>query len=485
MSVRSPVIQPPSKVERSLPYSCDAVFLKALNTSASGRHDNAASFYHAVERLRGALVKGQDEGRQGVHEFIEALFPNEALVPGQPGTIDRPGLGNGLELSGLWMQDDGLVVGEEEDTPPDGMVAINVAEAAAKDSNAQEDEVVTLEKKEEQQEQDISDDPDPDAVARVAAWEAVHGSAFERNPATEPAERKPPPIAKPPPIPAKQERPKAQPKSPDAKPDPHSVVVDWKELEDPDEPEDTDEILPERPEEFSETRSEQPLEKAKTPDAPAIRPLEKAKTPIEGLEPVHVDAENEEMGVPTQPAMHLPGAAAPGSARAQEKPAAVVPVPGFKKKATELWQRPWILLGFILGAMALGAILWILVDKVALSADTDSDKSSSTQRAQLTIESEQAARVTLDGEVLQGTTPITDLAVPAGAHKVVVDSLKGERLIERTITLEAGKSVHVWVTSVQGRAGASQDAASEKSGQKKVLRKKKRRRSRRRSRNTP
>ncbi|NMB77186.1 MAG: protein kinase [Myxococcales bacterium] len=99
-AVRHVAIQPPSKVERSLPFTCDAVFLRALNLSPSQRHENAAALRGALASLRAAMLHGPDEGRDGVREFLDAVFPNEALIPGRRGTGQRPAQGAPIPLSG-------------------------------------------------------------------------------------------------------------------------------------------------------------------------------------------------------------------------------------------------------------------------------------------------------------------------------------------------------------------------------------------------
>lgn len=99
-AVRHVAIQAPSKVERSLPFTCDAVFLRALNLSPSQRHENAAALRGALSSLRAAMLHGPDEGRDGVREFLDAVFPNEALIPGRRGTAQRPAQGAPIPLSG-------------------------------------------------------------------------------------------------------------------------------------------------------------------------------------------------------------------------------------------------------------------------------------------------------------------------------------------------------------------------------------------------
>ncbi|MBN2494810.1 MAG: protein kinase [Deltaproteobacteria bacterium] len=98
VSTRHAAVLPPSKLERSLPYSCDAVFVKALAISPRGRHESGASLCLALSTLRKSLVQGADEARRGVCDFISHLYPNEANVAGMPGSRDRPATSPPIEI---------------------------------------------------------------------------------------------------------------------------------------------------------------------------------------------------------------------------------------------------------------------------------------------------------------------------------------------------------------------------------------------------
>ena len=99
MSTRHQAVRPPSKVDRSLPYACDAVFVKALAVAPRQRHADGTALGNAMDQLRRSLSDRPQETRPGVAEFITNLFPNEAKVAGMPGTLQRPARGGTLELS--------------------------------------------------------------------------------------------------------------------------------------------------------------------------------------------------------------------------------------------------------------------------------------------------------------------------------------------------------------------------------------------------
>jgi serine/threonine protein kinase len=98
MSTRHQAVRPPSKVDRSLPYACDAVFVKALAVAPRQRHADGTALGNAMDQLRRSLSDRPQETRAGVAEFISNLFPNEAKVAGMPGTLQRPARGGALEL---------------------------------------------------------------------------------------------------------------------------------------------------------------------------------------------------------------------------------------------------------------------------------------------------------------------------------------------------------------------------------------------------
>jgi hypothetical protein len=101
MSTRHQAVQPPSKIDRSLPYACDAVFIKALSTSPSQRQSDGKALGNALKRLRMSLLTGADEGRTGVADFISNLYPNEAKVAGMSGTLQRPSKSEAIALTPL------------------------------------------------------------------------------------------------------------------------------------------------------------------------------------------------------------------------------------------------------------------------------------------------------------------------------------------------------------------------------------------------
>ncbi len=167
ISVRHAGVQPPSKLDRTLPFSCDAVFIKALNTSSSGRHDSGTSLANALKRLRAAMLKGPDRGHEEVSRFIDNLFPNEAVIAGMRGTTTGSSVAGEIEIEGLAVDK----TSAETATPP----------AATHEPSAVEE----------------PQPADPNAAARVAAWE----SAMGKSPSPQPSEETAPSTPMPPPLP--------------------------------------------------------------------------------------------------------------------------------------------------------------------------------------------------------------------------------------------------------------------------------------------
>lgn len=129
VSTRHQAIPPPSKLDRSLPFSCDAVFIKALSTAPRSRHESGGALQRALSQLRRAMIEGPDEGAAGVRDFVAGLFPNEAVVPGAPGTLERPARGAPIELAPAAGGDPGLLSPGPGGTPP-GRLAPDVAAPA-------------------------------------------------------------------------------------------------------------------------------------------------------------------------------------------------------------------------------------------------------------------------------------------------------------------------------------------------------------------
>lgn len=101
VSTRRFNIPPPSRLNRNLPFSYDAVFLKSLHPVPANRFENALAFLKAVKRLRSSVQRGMDEGRDGVKRFLDKLSPDDVAMAGRPGTIERPALMTGFELQPL------------------------------------------------------------------------------------------------------------------------------------------------------------------------------------------------------------------------------------------------------------------------------------------------------------------------------------------------------------------------------------------------
>jgi hypothetical protein len=86
--------------------------------------------------------------------------------------------------------------------------------------------------------------------------------------------------------------------------------------------------------------------------------------------------------------------------------------------------------------------------------------------------------VTLDGELLAGTTPVKDKVLRAGKHRVMVDALDGTRLMDEVIILQAGehKDIRVVIASAPAKLEPS---GEEVKPDKPAAKKKKKRRKRR------
>ncbi|HUU02367.1 MAG TPA: protein kinase [Myxococcota bacterium] len=180
ISVRHVGVQPPSKLDRTLPFSCDAVFIKALNTSSNGRHDSGTSLANALKRLRAAMLKGPDRGHEEVSQFIDNLFPNEAVIAGMRGTTAASSVAGEIEIEGPDVDETSA-----EPTRPPAPVSSAPAPAA------------TPKPAEIEQPGAESAPADPDAAARVAAWEAAMGNSSSPKPSADTASRAP----MPPPLP--------------------------------------------------------------------------------------------------------------------------------------------------------------------------------------------------------------------------------------------------------------------------------------------
>jgi serine/threonine protein kinase len=482
MSVRHSTIELPSKLDRNLPFSCDAIFLKALSVAPRQRHESIDSFTAAIKRLRAAMLKGPDEERAGVKDFVENLFPNEAIVPGKPGSIEKPAMGEAVRLTML-----------SGASPPPPEPAQKIPEP-----KAQEPEAAELPPEQEK--------ADEDALARVAAWEAAFGKVGKQED-KKPESPKPPPLkgrsmpSRPPPFPSEKK------KTPVAT----SVVVDWMELGEEKEAEETAEV---RPDEVSEPEQQvepepppvppvaaQPQEEPASQIEPAPVPEPEVEqeepTPIrtEKIPTLVVEKEEDEQTEPEKLAEEVlsePGAL-PEETTPQEIsdqhdtiqiPPVVDPGPPDDELPISRKKPPWKALA-IVAAIAAAAIL-VAVFWPSGDGEAPGDTAGATAVAFLSVHTSNPAKVTLDGELLDGTTPVKDKVLRAGKHRVMVDALDGTRLMDEVIMLQAGehKDIRVVVAAAPAKLEPSgEEVKPEKPAVKKKKRKKRRvRRKRRRTR---
>jgi serine/threonine protein kinase len=462
MSIRHSTIELPSKLDRNLPFSCDAIFLKALSVAPRQRHESIESFTAAIKRLRAAMLKGPDDERAGVKDFVENLFPNEAIVPGKPGSIDKPATGEGLRLI--------MLPGEPKPAP-----APEIPEPEATETVPAEEKV------------------DEEALARVAAWEAAFGKAGkpeEKKPATP----GPPPLkgrsmpARPPPFPGEK-------KKEDEGSAASSVVVDWMELGEEKESEDTEEV---RPGQVSEL--ERPLEPEPPPEPPVAEPApepeaqepeveQEEPTPIrtEKIPTLVVEKDEEEQTEPEKSAEEVlsetdtsPEDKIPDEISKQHDTIQMPPVvdpgppddqaPVFKKKVP--WKAVAILAAIVV-AVVLALVFWPKGEDEA-----PGDTAGASSIAFLSVHTTSPAKVTLDGELIEGTTPLKDKVMRAGKHRVMVDSLDGTRLMDEVVVLQAGEHKDIRVVIAAAPAKVEPSGEEVKPVKPAVKKKKKRRKKR-------
>ena|GEM_PF-1995468 len=465
MSVRHSTIQLPSKLDRNLPFSCDAIFLKALSVAPRQRHESVDSFIAAIKRLRAAMLKGPDEERAGVQDFVVNMFPNEAIVPGKPGSLDKPAMGEALRLT--------MLTGA---SAPSTAPAPEIPEPLAQEPKATD---LPPERGE----------VDEEALARVAAWEAAFGKV-DKQEEKKPASPKPPPLkgrsmpSRPPPFPQEKK------KTPVA----NSVVVDWMELGEEKEVEETEEVRPD------ETPApEQQVEPEPPPQPPVSEPEveQEEPTPIrtEKIPTLVVEKEEEEQTEPEKPAEEvlaepgvLPEETTPQEVSDQhdtiQMPPVVDPGPPADEPPVSRKKPPWKLVA-IAAAIVVVAVL-VAVFWPAGEGEASGDESGATAVAFLSVHTTNPAKVTLDGELLAGTTPLKDRVLRAGKHRVMVDALDGTRLMDEVIVLQAGehKDIRVVIASAPAKLEPSgKEVKPDKPAAKKKKRRKRRvRRKRRRTR---
>ncbi len=357
MSTRHQAIRPPSKLDRSLPYACDAVFIKALSIAQRQRHESGKALCNAVNQLRKSLVTGADEGHAGVADFIGSLYPNEARVPGMNGTIQRPARGDPVVLA--------PVAGPEAVARTEQPAAVpeETCEPVTPPAQARPADPGIPETAEplEQLEQNGASAPPPDLSDERPA-DIYPDTAVMRIPADRdtalpeaPASSRPPPRKKPPKLKPSSKKP---PKSPKRKPAPPSRAI----------------------------------------------------ARYGGRRPV------------------------PG------------PVPP--------WKRPAFLLAA--GLTGLSLIVLFLIASGVISTDPEVSRTGlpagqTSLVGFLSIRTGQPARVTLDGEVLPGKTPLVRKIVRAGRHRLLVETLSGRRLMDEAIEIPPGEHKEIRVVVVTPR----------------------------------
>ncbi|MBW1872327.1 MAG: protein kinase, partial [Deltaproteobacteria bacterium] len=387
MSVRHASIQAPSKLERTLPFSCDAVFMKALNTSVKGRHDSATSFGNALKRLRSAMLKGPDKGHAEVGEFIQGLFPNEAIVPGMRGTLDRSA---GERIIELQLQAVDLTQFDQEPA------VASLASPADKEA------------------------PDPDALARVEAWEAAFGNSDGQK--TDP-QQAPPPLPRSEPVAANQASPDAESSS---------IKVDWQSLDDEQEKEeDTDEV-----DAVEQEYEEMPTQEMAPVNIPSLTTdYAEQATPTRDDEPPEEKHDTDQMPAVTD--VELSQASA---TQVTALPISEDPAPSEPAGSQSAWTRPSSLVaGGLLLLVVLVGLGWILGLFDSEPKEKQPKDEGISHLGFLSVQTVVPAQVTLDGELLPGKTPLTKRVVQAGQHRLFLQRLDGEPIFDELISIEPGE----------------------------------------------
>jgi len=351
MSTRHVAVTPPSKIERTLPYACDAVFIKALGVAPSGRHADAASLGSSIASLRSSLLQGFDEGRAGVKDFIENLFPNEASVMGMSGSLERPAMAEALILDG-----DVLLGGfDTEFTQP-------TRPGTFEGSTTEPTQV------EEVTETKVVVSPPPSTSNLDDSNWTYEDSGVEVEASV--TSRLQADIAVMPAAPSVEQE--------DARP----------ELQD-------------------------------IGDA-GVEPADTAETP----------AVLEDWARPEKPKKKAP------KRDTDVMPAVVAPV------ETPLWRRPSSLLAAgLLSAIVLFLLLYLFggLDSGPGVTVAGPPSDATSFIGFLSLDVEEAAQVTLDGELVPGSMPMVRHVVKAGMHRLVVKAEDGRPLLDRMLEIKAGK----------------------------------------------
>ncbi len=437
VSTRHQAVRPPSKVNRSLPYACDAVFVKALAVAPRQRHADGTALGNAMDQLRRSLVDRPQETRAGVAEFITNLFPNEAKVAGMPGTLQRPARGGALEIepafakasAGRPAQASGEEVAPAADSPP---ASGATAEAAYSP-------------------------PAPGATAEAAYSPPAPGATAEAAyspPAPEaglPAEA----LAKAGDwgIPEK-----AEPIEDDGAGQVAAVagLVDdsWPAGE-----EDTPAAAPAAPAELDTGEADDELEQA---GDTAVMPMAAVHG---GGPPPAAGAAEASVAEPAGPSRAKPAgepeagpAAAEAAGTRPDLPAASVPA----KRPP--WKQPAFMI--TAGLLALVVLSLLLMAGGLLSGEpevgpTGPPAGPSSLIGFLSVEVDRPVQITLDGEQVPGRNSIERKVIRAGRHRVIIEDLAGRPLLDEVIEIRAGEHEKLRLVVPPG-AGAAGPAADPK-----------------------
>jgi hypothetical protein len=218
-------------------------------------------------------------------------------------------------------------------------------------------------------------------------------------------------------------------------------------------------------------------------------------TPIrtEKIPTLVVEKEEEEQTEPEKPAEEVLGepGALPEETTPQEisdqhdtiqMPPVVDPGPPDDELPVSRKKLPWKALA-IVAAIVVAAVL-VAVFWPTGEGEASDDTAGATSVAFLSVHTTSPAKVTLDGELLAGTTPVKDKVLRAGKHRVMVDALDGTRLMDEVIMLQAGehKDIRVVIAAAPAKVEPPAEVKPDKPTKKKKRRKKRVRRKRRRTR---
>jgi len=335
VSTRHQAIQPPSKLDRSLPFSCDAVFVKALGTAPHSRHENGAALQRAVAQLRRAMSEGPDEGQAGVIEFVRSLFPNEAVVAGMPGTLERPAKGEPIPLAG------------------------------------------------------------PAVGARLPSLASLPEEPTQPASPAQPAA--PPPA--PPPLPSRATQ--------------AAPARAWSaEFEAPPVP------------------LAQPAAGSPAPPATSTQPLDRGFAQGEGTDEEDAPVRDTQV----MPVVSVDEPAPPAEVTPPKHDTRELKAAG----ARPAWSKPTVLLAGGLLALVVALVLYFGFGSVPEEPALGPPSGPSSPIGFLSIDSDVPAQITLDGELLPGTTPLVKKLLRAGMHRVVLTLPNGQKLFDEQVEVTIG-----------------------------------------------